>query len=45
MSPFLLVFAVIIIIYVFLNKLSSKLGIPVLLFFLVLVILHRYSLA
>lgn len=45
MSPFLLVFAVIIVICVFLNKLSGKLGIPVLLFFLVLVILHRYSLA
>lgn len=36
MSPFLLVFAVIIVICVFLNKLSSKLGIPVLLFFLML---------
>lgn len=45
MSPFLLVFAVIIVICVFLNKLSSKLGIPVLLLFLVLVILHRDSLA
>ena len=45
MSPFLLVFAVIIVIWVFLNKLSSKLGIPVLLFFLMLVILHRDSLA
>ena len=45
MSPFLLVFAVIIVICVFLNKLSSKLGIPVLLFFLMLVLLHRDSLA
>lgn len=36
MSPLLLVFAVIIVICVFLNKLSSKLGIPVLLFFLML---------
>lgn len=36
MSLFLLVFAVIIVICVFLNKLSSKLGIPVLLFFLML---------
>ena len=45
MAPFLLVFAVIIVICVFLNKLSSKLGIPVLLFFLMLVILRRDSLA
>ena len=45
MSPFLLVFAVISIICVFLNKLSGQLGIPVLLFFLMLVILHRDSLA
>ena len=44
MSPFLLVFAVIIVICVFLNKLSGKLGIPVRVFFLMLVILHSDSL-
>ena len=45
MSPFLLVFAVINVICVVLNKLSGNLGNPVLLFFLMLVILHRDSLA